>query len=78
MTIPVLSLKINGTLFPPEDQSWSRMPPGTEFAEKMWEKYENPPSIVLTREQVLQLGKDPKTVARYVEGGYKVLNFSTS
>lgn len=62
--IALHEVRMNGTLFPPTDPSWSRLPFGDPVGEAMWESFERVPPFPITREQVVALGKDPETVAR--------------
>jgi hypothetical protein len=41
------------------------MEPGNPIAEAMWESFEDMHTFPITRDQVLALGKDPRTAARY-------------
>jgi hypothetical protein len=58
-------VKLNGTLFPSTNLSWSRRPFGDLEAEAAWESFEWVPRFPITRKEVLALGKDPETVARF-------------
>ncbi|MCJ1313011.1 hypothetical protein MMC25_006687 [Agyrium rufum] len=55
---------LNGTLWPSEHPSFARQAPNPEM-EKMWKKYENFATFPITKEQVIQLGKDPMTAAKF-------------
>ena len=58
--------QLNGTLWPPENPSWSRLEPGPE-ADAAWEVWEPFIAFPITRQDVIRLGKDPDTVARFDE-----------
>ena len=58
-------MKLNGTLWPGEDPSWSRGEPGDPVVEAMWDSFEDMHTFPITRKQVLALGKDPEIAARY-------------
>jgi hypothetical protein len=45
--------------------SWTRRPPGDEIGESMWQSFEDVPTFPITREQVIALGKDPETTAKF-------------
>lgn len=55
---------VNGTLFPPEWLSIARQDPGPE-TDAAWHVYEKVLTHVITKDQVIKLGKDPETVARF-------------
>lgn len=55
---------LNGTLFALPEVSIAREEPGAENDEA-WHKFEKVLTHVVTREQILKLGKDPDTVARF-------------
>ena len=56
---------MNGTLWPGEEPSFSRREPGDPEGEKVWEFIEAVKPFPITREDVVALGKDPNTVARF-------------
>lgn len=55
---------MNGTLFPPPDPIFSRQEPSAEN-DAAWEPFENIRTHVVTRDDIIKLGKDPDTVARF-------------
>ena len=57
------TVMMNGTIFPLEDLSISRLEPGPEL-DAIWEVHEKIRTYVITREDVIKLGKDPDTVVR--------------
>ena len=57
-------VKFNGTLFPSKNPSWSRLEPSPEV-DLLWEKYEPKNIFPITRADVVALGKDPETAARF-------------
>lgn len=63
--LPFHEVKLNGTLWPRDDIPWSRREPGDPIGEAMWDSFEDMHTFPITRKQVLALGKDPETVARY-------------
>lgn len=65
--IPIHNYQIDGKLFPspnPADDKFGRREPSPE-TDAIWEDYEIQRSFVLSREQVLALGKDPEMTAKY-------------
>ncbi|KAG5300593.1 DUF3328 superfamily domain-containing protein, mycelia-enriched transcript [Histoplasma ohiense] len=62
--IPTYTVRINGTLFPPPDPAFSRQEP-SEANDIAWEVFENIRTHVVTRDDIVKLGKDPDTVARF-------------
>ncbi|KAH8587688.1 hypothetical protein B0O99DRAFT_747382 [Bisporella sp. PMI_857] len=56
---------MNGTLFAPESRGMGRIGPGPATDALWHDTYEQFPMFVITKEQVLKLGKDPNTAARY-------------
>ncbi|KAL4882590.1 hypothetical protein BJY04DRAFT_217086 [Aspergillus karnatakaensis] len=62
--IPSYDTMLNGTLFPLPEISIAREEPGPENDAK-WAEYEKILTIVVTREEIVKLGKDPDTVARF-------------
>ncbi|KAN0099595.1 protein of unknown function (DUF3328) domain containing protein [Hyaloscypha variabilis] len=63
--LPFHKVRLNGTLWPTEGLSWSRREPGDPIAEAIWDSFEDMHTFPITRKQVLALGKDPETAARY-------------
>jgi hypothetical protein len=59
----MLTKMMNGTVFPPVDLSIARQEPGPEL-DAIWEVNEKIRTFVVTREDVIGLGKDPDTVVR--------------
>jgi hypothetical protein len=55
---------LNGTLFAKPEVSIAREEPGAKN-DAAWAQYEEVLTHVLTREQILKLGKNPETVARF-------------
>ena len=55
---------INGTLFPTEYLSIARQRPSPEV-DAAWDVFDNIKTHVITKEQVLKIGKDPATIARF-------------
>lgn len=62
--IPTYTVMMNGTLFPPPDPIFSRREPSAEN-DAAWESFENIRTHVVTRDDIIKLGKDPDTVARF-------------
>ncbi|KAF7181872.1 hypothetical protein CNMCM7691_001169 [Aspergillus felis] len=62
--IPRFETKLNGTLFAKPEVSIAREEPGVEN-DAAWAQYEKVLTHVVTREQILKLGKNPETVARF-------------
>ena len=58
------TVMVNGTVFPPVDLSISREEPGPEL-DAIWEVNEKIRTFVITREDVINLGKDPDTIVRF-------------
>ena len=58
-------VQLNGTLWPAKNPSWSRKEIGNPEAETIWEAFELVQTFPITRDDVISLGKDPETVARY-------------
>ncbi|CAD6583833.1 MAG: hypothetical protein ASARMPREDX12_001465 [Alectoria sarmentosa] len=57
-------VRFNGTLWPSETPAWSRREPGPEVDE-LWERYEPGNLFPIRRADVVALGKDPDTAARF-------------
>ena len=57
---------LNGTFWPPANPPFSRLEPGLD-ADNAWEVFERQAAEVfaITREDVIALGKDSQTVARF-------------
>ncbi|EEH50679.1 uncharacterized protein PADG_06758 [Paracoccidioides brasiliensis Pb18] len=55
---------MNGTLFPPPDPTFARGEPSVEN-DGVWQIFENIRTHVITRDQIIKLGKDPDTVSRF-------------
>lgn len=62
--IPMYVDTINGTVYPPPNPSIARQEPGPEN-DAAWQSYEEIATHVITRDEVIKLGKDPETVARF-------------
>ncbi|PYH42456.1 oxidase ustYa family protein [Aspergillus saccharolyticus JOP 1030-1] len=62
--IPSYETTINGTLFALPEISIAREEPSAAN-DAAWARYENVLTHVITRDQVIKLGKDPETVARF-------------
>jgi hypothetical protein len=58
------TIQINGTLFPPEQPTIARQMPNPA-ADKVWHDYEKVRPIPLTKSQIIRIGKDPATVAKF-------------
>ena len=58
-------VRINGTLWPGKNPSWSRKEIGDPEAEEVWESFEAVHTFPITRDDVIALGKDPDIVARF-------------
>ncbi|KAJ5037226.1 uncharacterized protein L3040_007403 [Drepanopeziza brunnea f. sp. 'multigermtubi'] len=58
---------MNATLFPGPNPSFARQFPNPE-ADAWWESMEIVRTIPITKEDVIKLGKDPKTVAKFEDG----------
>ncbi|MCJ1309268.1 hypothetical protein MMC25_002927 [Agyrium rufum] len=56
--------QFSGTLFPPKEETLGRMVPSHE-TDVLWEDIEVQRPFVLTKEDVIALGKDPEYVAKY-------------
>ena len=64
-TISFHNVQLNGTIWPVDNPSWSRKEIGDPEAEAIWETFEQIKTFPITRNDVIALGKDPETVARY-------------
>lgn len=64
MEIRFDNIQFNGSLYPGSDPSWSRLPPGLE-ADAAWEVFEKMRSFVITKQDIVRLGKDPEIAAKY-------------
>lgn len=64
--IPRYTTRLNGTLFALPEVSIAREEPSAEN-DAAWAQYEKVLTHVVTREQIIKLGKDPETVARFDE-----------
>ena len=64
-TISFHHVQLNGTIWPVENPSWSRKEIGDPEAEAIWETFEQIKTFHISRDDVIALGKDPETVARY-------------
>lgn len=62
--IPLFVSQINGSLFTPENPSIARQEPGPKI-DDAWAYFELVRTHVITKNDVIELGKDPKTVARF-------------
>jgi len=62
--IPTYTTMINGTFFAKPEVSIAREEPGPEN-DAAWHQYEKVLTHVVTREEIIKLGKDPDTVARF-------------
>jgi hypothetical protein len=58
------TVRMNGTLFPGASPHWSRLEP-SKLTDAYWEIYEDMPPFVITKEDVIRLGKDPETAVRF-------------
>ena len=56
--------KTNGALFPGPDPSIARQMPNPE-ADKLWDELELRRTIVISREEIRKLGKDPEESAKF-------------
>lgn len=63
-------VQLNGTLWPGEDPSWSRKEIGDPEAEEVWDALEFSATFPISHDDVIALGKDPKTAARYPNGEF--------
>ncbi|KAI9743513.1 MAG: hypothetical protein M1818_002826 [Claussenomyces sp. TS43310] len=64
MDLPTSIKEVNGTLWPGKDPSFARQFPNPE-ADAIWEEMELLRTVRITEEEVLKLGKDPATVAKF-------------
>lgn len=55
----------NGTIWPASEEGWSRLEKGDPDAEAQWESFESVEHFPITRAQVIALGKDPHTAAKF-------------
>lgn len=62
--IPQYTTTLNGTLFALPEVSIAREEPSAKN-DAAWAHYEKVLTHVVTREQIIKLGKDPETVARF-------------
>ncbi|RDW92911.1 uncharacterized protein DSM5745_00233 [Aspergillus mulundensis] len=62
--IPTYETTLNGTLFPLPEPSIARQEPGPDN-DAAWAQYERILTTSVTRADILKLGKDPDTVARF-------------
>ncbi|KAL9128733.1 MAG: hypothetical protein Q9217_002640 [Psora testacea] len=62
--IPLVDRQVQGGLFPGSDQLLGRREPGPE-TDEIWQNYEIQRNFVLSREEVISLGKDPQKTAKY-------------
>jgi Mycotoxin biosynthesis protein UstYa len=62
--IPMYTTRINGTLFAPEHPSIARQAPSPEV-DAAWEDLEFQRTFLVTKADVIKMGKDPATVARF-------------
>lgn len=58
-------VQLNGTLWPGGNPSWSRKEIGDPEAEGVWEALEPSDTFPITHDDVIALGKNPKSAARY-------------
>ncbi|KAF7191497.1 hypothetical protein HII31_06999 [Pseudocercospora fuligena] len=58
------TVTFNGSLFPGSDPSPWRQLPGP-VSDAAWAEFESIHTLVLTREEILRMGKDPALVAKY-------------
>lgn len=64
MVIPTFTYTINGSLFADENPGLARMDPSAEVDE-LWRDFDKTRTLVISRDDVIQLGKDPDTVAKF-------------
>ena len=62
--IPMFTSKINGTFFTPEHPSIARQDPSSEVDE-LWKDLEILRTVVVTKDDIIKMGKDPETVAKF-------------
>lgn len=62
--IPLFVLQINGSLFTPKNPSIARQEPGPGI-DDAWAYFDLVRTHVITKNDVIKLGKDPKTIARF-------------
>ncbi|PGH06193.1 hypothetical protein AJ79_06581 [Helicocarpus griseus UAMH5409] len=62
--IPMYTARMNGTLFTPPNPSFARQEPSFEN-DMEWEPFENIRTHVVTREEIIKLGKNPDTVGYF-------------
>lgn len=55
---------MNASLFPGENPGFARQFPNPD-AEEVWENFELLKTFPITKQDVIKLGKDPDTVARF-------------
>ncbi|MCJ1357735.1 MAG: hypothetical protein MMC33_007731 [Icmadophila ericetorum] len=64
LQVSLHDIKINGTLWPPQNPSWSRAERSPE-TDTIWESFEPHDIFPITRSDVISLGKDPETTVKF-------------
>jgi len=64
MEIPIVDQQVQGELFPGPNPLIGRMEP-SPATDALWQDFEIQPSVVLSREQIIKMGKDPEKTAKY-------------
>ncbi|KAL8687911.1 MAG: hypothetical protein Q9224_005018, partial [Gallowayella concinna] len=64
ITPELINVQLNGTLFPPQIPSFSRLEPGAQ-TDEIWETFEPLNVFPISRADVLGLGKDPNLAVRF-------------
>jgi len=62
--IPTSTTLLNGTVFPPEHFTLGRKDPTPEVRDE-WEFFENIKTHIVSREDIIKLGKDPDKVGKF-------------
>lgn len=65
MKIELFDETLNGSVWPTTEMGWTRLEKGNPLAEELWESFENITTFPITGQDVIKLGKDPETVAKF-------------